>query len=388
MTDRPPFQSATCELPQRTSGRTFNRLWHRLIACAAPAIGRRHKTPFRVALFFILPLALACGCAHPSKPLLPEERNEVERQALLTITTLAFDPSAAVRMRAIEALQDIAPEAGVPYYRESLNDDYRGVRFAALMAIGTACPPDLLDRVRQLAEDPETSVRAAAIFAMHRLGDKSRTTELANLLLNDPRPEVRANSAMILGRLGEEGALALLELALKDRDESVRLQVLEAMARLGSNKAVRELGVIGISNSGQKIVFALRALAASRRQEAREVYEFHFAGSPYDEVRLTAAHGLGTLGDASGLAFALDRLRSFRPSDNPDDPPQQQHARVKMLASLALESIGDPAGLRVLKNVVQADPDPSVRIAAARAILSIAKRDPFPLRQPVTASQY
>jgi HEAT repeat protein len=58
-----------------------------------------------------------------------------------------------------------------------------------------------------------------------------------------------------------------------------------------------------------------------------------------------------------------------------------QIMRVRSMAALALGAIGDPAALPALKHRLEAQDDPRVQLAAARAILEILEAPP-PWRAP------
>ncbi|MEE8168915.1 MAG: HEAT repeat domain-containing protein [Phycisphaerae bacterium] len=328
----------------------------------------------RAALLWIVAPGLA-ACAPSLRILSMPERNDLRREAMLSLTTAIQDSDPAIRVRAIEALEQVAPQTGRPFFRELLYDDHPAVRFAAMMAAGGLRYRDAQERIRKLADDENPHVRIGAIFALHRLGDTTRTSELAALLLTDPSPGVRGNAAVVLGRLGEPGAAALLGQALRDKTEAVRIQVLEAMVRLGDTSAENRLGLMGLNSSGQKMVVALLALRASSRPAIRQLFEEQFRSGVYDEVRLAAAAGLGRFGSDEGLAFAVDRLLHFMPSGRGADTREQETIRVMTLAAVALEDIDRPAALSALAETLHRPPHPTVRVAVARSILAITGTD-------------
>lgn len=332
------------------------------------------------ALSALIWIAAACGsqvgCA---QPLLVEptlvETDRLERRAVHFLLGATSDEIGPWRAHAIEALQDAAPHEGRGRLRDALRDPSAGVRFATLMALGTLADRDSLDAIRSAAEDNDPNVRVAALFALHRLGEFSRTSELAELLLDHPNPPVRANAALAIGRLGEAKSVKLLHRALHDREELVRLNVLEALVLLGDPKATKDMLYYGHSGVGQKMVLALMALGRARVRMAVELFTYRLREGPYDEVRLAAAYGLGRLGRRDGLEPAM-RLLDYRSPPGPGDldPPEQQEARMRILACSALQAIGDRRALTALGRLMEHEAeDTAVRIAAARAILGIVR---------------
>ncbi len=318
-------------------------------------------------------LALAGGgCIGAGRGVPLEERQKVEQRALLALTLATRDPAAAVRVQAIESLQEGAPRVGVRYFMEALEDEYPGVRFAALMALGSLRYAPARDMIRARLNDADPHVRLAARFAMSRMGDPSGVPEIVSALRTHRSAAVRGNAALILGRLGDAGAVGALRGALKEQDESVRLQVLEAMALLGDKKAVGELGLIAYSSTGPKMVLALLALGEARRSELRNLFLEQFESASYDEVRLAAAAALARIGEPVGAAYAQDRLRNYRPERSGVDTPEQQAARVRILATVVLGAARDPAAMPALDDALRNETNESVRVAAARAVLMIA----------------
>lgn len=324
------------------------------------------------ALALVAALMAGGGCVGAGRGVPFEQRQKVEQRALLALTLATRDPAAAVRVQAIESLQEGAPRVGVRYFTEALEDEYPGVRFAALMALGSLRYAPARDMIGARRNDADPHVRLAARFALCRLGDASGVPEIVSALRSARSAAVRGNAALILGRLGDTGAIGALRGALKEQDESVRLQVLEAMALLGDKKAVGELGLIAYSSTGPKMVLALLALGDARRSELRNLFLEQFEAAGYDEVRLAAAAALARIGEPVGVAFAMDRLRNYRPERTGVDTPEQQAARVRILATVVLGAARDPAALSSLDDVLRNETNESVRVAAARAVLMIA----------------
>lgn len=323
----------------------------------------------------------------------PQEQIRLRREAVRRLKWLSFDDSAAIRCQAIEALSDVAAEQAVADFQHHLGDEYWGVRFEACVALGRMRH----DRSRPLLaarlDDPHPAVQAAAIYALHRMGDSSHTSKLADLLLRNEQPLVRRVTAQLLGRLQEPGSIKLLRRALRDRDEAVRWEATVAMARLGDSKALQELVFFANSGFSDKQTFALLELALMEDPRCLELFRYRLKEGPYRETRLAAARGLGRLGYRDGLALALKLLRFDKPDLSPrvvkNDPPGQQIARVRSMAAHALGAIGDPSALAALARAMRSG-DKAVQVAAAKAIVRIVNRQLGPTRQlapPMLARQ-
>lgn len=280
-----------------------------------------------------------------------------------------------VRVQAIESLQRLAPSEGLPWIRAALHDDHPSVRFAACVAVGSLRDAVASETVERGLADADPNVRLAAVFARHRLGDASRTGELADGLLLHADPLVRRNAALLLGLLGEPGAVKILARAMKDADDGVRNHALEAMAGLGVEEAARQLCFLANSGYGSQELFALNALDRTRDARYAEVYRLKLQRAAHVETRLAAARALAHLGDFSGLDLARSALRRSpsQPVD-PEDSVQDHQLRVKSLAALTLGAIGDPAAVDALVEMMEGDDDPRLQVSAAGAVLEIVDR--------------
>jgi len=295
-----------------------------------------------------------------------------ESVAFLRQAAMSDDPF--LRMQALEAFQDVATDEGLPYVVDNLDNGHPGVSFAALMTIGVLRQSRYIERVRMLAEDSDPNVRIAALFALHRFGDKSRTGELSDFLLADRDARVRGNAALAIGRLEEPSAAKPLERALRrEKKEAVKLQVLEGLAMLGNRHAIERLIFSAYSAAPDQASLALMFLANARCAEAEEVFRTRLRQADHPEIKLQAARGLGYLGVDAGEELAAAHLWFNSPQrGRKHDPPEQQIARVRALAALALGAIGNPGSLGPLKLAFDVeDQAPYVRLAIARAALSI-----------------
>jgi HEAT repeat protein len=303
----------------------------------------------------------------------PQERAALQERALNCLKRgSAYDYLPSVRAASIESMQDVAAHDCLAWIRKGLLDEHPGVRFAACMALGTLRDPVAAGTAERLLDDPNGSVRAAAVFVLHRLGNTRRTATLADYLKYETDPAVQRNAALVLGRLGEPNAVKLLASVMKTEDLGLRDQALESMALLGNQNARQELIFLASCGDGPREAFAVGALAALEDQSLADVLRFRFQDGTYDETRLAAARALGRLGLDDGLAFAQRMLSFNDPKPGlENDPPENQIMRIRQMAAMALGDIGKPAALPDLQARMEDNSDPRVQVAAARAILRI-----------------
>jgi HEAT repeat protein len=263
-----------------------------------------------------------------------------------------------LRSQAVEALRNCPDAQATTQILTALNDRDRGVRFGAAMMAGELRLKQAYPKLKSLSQDPDGSVDIAALFALHKLGDTSRSQEIGRAALSKDAT-VRRNVALVLGMLGERSAIdKILQRLRVDDDPLVRQQALEAMWRLGDEDAIKPLVALTASQYADDKIIGVLALAAPRRQLVRQHVRNLLAGDAVQvEVTLVAARALGMLGSDEGYAVAKNAI--------PSKDPQQ-----RFLAALAFGAIGRTDAQDELKPLLS-DPVPNVQLAAATALLQI-----------------
>jgi HEAT repeat protein len=282
----------------------------------------------------------------------PEVRQKAKEQIITT--SRSNDP--ILRANAMEAAQmALGATDAAPVVLRGLKDDKPIVRFAAAMAAGSLKLEPARPLLHALADDANEMVRIGARFALHKLGDFRRSHELEVTAVST-EPRIRATTAMALGLLGEKSALKVLRPMQKDIDPIVRLQVAEAMWRLGDEIGLETLVSASVSQFPDDQIIAVQGLAGPRDARVRP----HVQGkltTMYDEVNLVAARAMGMIGSDEGYGVAVKGAKS--------NDPRQRH-----LAALALGEIGRSDAQPILANLLD-DKEPAVRLAAATAVLQL-----------------
>ncbi len=335
----------------------------------------------RAAAMAAIALTTLSGCVQPvgSPRAGPEPLDRRAVECLKAAVRYPHNP--AVRVQAIEALQNVPGTTAGPWIRSALLDEHPAVRFAACLAVGERRDSAAESGIAQCLNDPDPSVRVGALFARHRLGHTERTGELAGYVLTHEDVAVRRNAALVLGLLGEPGAIKVLAKAMRDSDRGVRHHALEAMARLGNREARQELTFMTNSGVGSEEVFAIAALSATRDLMYVDTFRLKLSAPTHVETRLAAGRALGLLGIDDAYDLSISSLRSPRPvRGDAGDPPQGQILRVQQLAAASLGAIGRPAALPALEQVLSSSSDPRVQVSAARAVVDIvaARKPPAP----------
>lgn len=307
-----------------------------------------------------------CAASQGHAPLRSNAPRDLWTRArdLLVRAVQSDDP--VVRAHAIEALVNVAPDDGRPFFQAATDDLAPLVRFAACMAVG-----DLRDRaarngVERLLDDPEPRVRLAAAYAAYRLGDRERASVLVKALTSSSDEDTRCEAAHLIGKCGDARAIERLRLAGKrERGPKASVHIVAAMAMLGDRRARDEIIRNALGSEPIAKLLSLQTLIELRDEAARDalLYRLREEGD-YVEVRLLAARALGRLGVKAGYPLALKSLHY-------EGEKAVDTTRVRSLAALALGAIGDKRALSRLKQLAADQSDPNVQVAACYAICEI-----------------
>jgi HEAT repeat protein len=296
--------------------------------------------------------------------------SEVEPRAIAIdfIRQAANAPDPQIRANAVEASQH-APEIVGEIVRPALGDENRGVRFVAAMLVGNLSMSHLALLLEPLLHDESVSVRAAALYAQTKCGQQADLTPLASMMSSDD-PEQRGNAALILGELGNTSAVPMIKDSLgrgmqrvePQRVRVVEIQVAESLVKLGQTDDIEVIRAALFAPPEQSEVAALASLICGRLKDRAVITELQrMAGrtgpEAYpSEVRLAATIALAQMSPDRAM---LDVPRQFV------DSPEYQ---LRRMAAITLGEFDSDEARDLLATLLD-DPDPTVQIAAATALL-------------------
>lgn len=204
----------------------------------------------------------------------------------------------------------------------------------------------LIERIRQPASRRD---RDDAIFELVRTGP-----EVLPIVINELERRQRGTwpvMVYVLGAIGDERVLPILREELKNQSSTPYLEILYAMSLAGDDDAL----LSAMRSTDATVLFepgttAVDYIAGAAGSEAVSLLIREIPRRSRDS-RMAGLSALGTLGDASAVAFLLEWSKQPNPVD-------------RRFALAALSRIGDP---RAIPRVIEAlsDPDPRVRASAA-----------------------
>jgi HEAT repeat protein len=328
-----------------------------------------------IIILFASPFIL-CGCnpTVTSKQTVDDlTTGNLDMQATRIIKEALASSEPQIRANAIEMAAAIPISRArnfMPEVRQLLKDEFVPVRFGAAVAVGDTGYSPAKSDVKQLLKDQDYNVRLAATYAISKL-TRGAPAEQLRTAMSGTNQQVRANAAFLLGRIGDRTALPLLYQAIRDEasDDRVRLNSIEAIARLGDERIYQKLWAILISAYADDRVCGVRAMGALGNAQARDAI-LTMLKDDLAEVRLVAAEQLGMLGDKTGETVVLDALtRDVAAATDPEG-----RARIHTLAALAIGQIRTPPLKKFLPELLKNESE-FVRLAAAKAVFQCSARE-------------
>ena len=269
------------------------------------------------------------------------------------------DPAWWVRMRSVEALEQIGPSAEAPL-TVALDDPDPEIRLRAAVGLERlGVPTRLVAEIARGAATPETEtmltkfglagarellaehllhrdlrVRRAIITTIQRADRKDLAPELMERAAHDPEAVLRAEALAGLQAMGVREAIPVALEALGDGNERVRAAATDLLGELGG----RELsGVLEPrASDGDPLVRAAAARALGLVGAAHAEREFaRLLRDPETVVRIAAADGAAAAGWKGAVPRVIELL------DDLEEP-------VRIAAARALGQLGDPSAVTPL----------------------------------------
>lgn len=313
------------------------------------------------------------------------QRARVDAKTVLLQSVHDNDPM--VRTHAMEAVANTLGARQGKVLLKGLTDPAVSVRFAAAMGVGDVKYRPAVSRLLEMVRNPQSDQRvvAAAIYALHRMGNDTYTGQLSPLLHSE-LAEGRAAAATAMGKMGEPSAIGPLRTMLEtEKTPAVRLAIVEALARLGDSHSKHMLESYAKQYFMDLRLAVIPTIGELRVPDAERVLKqlLDYPKNP-PRVRVSAAGALGLIGwyDRNGYVLARSAL------ENPDTllkdfygpkhaVSEVERSSLQQLGAIALGQMDNDQALTILQPFLQ-EHDPAVRVAAAMATLKLLSSVPSP----------
>ena len=256
--------------------------------------------------------------------------------------------------KTIQEILDLDPDMGVDSILRMLaSEPHAAERVRMVRALACQSDPSSLIPLVQCGEDPDPEVRRAAIDELGHLDDPI-AQEMVERALGNSAEQVRVEALFAYARKKPSGLVIRLERMMQiESSERVRETILYKLAKHDFVKARPYLRDDLSSENKEQRLRAAVLLAEHRDVKAKEVL-WKALDDPDEWARALAIYGVGKLGDQS----LLDRLVEALQDSDPD---------VRLAAAESLGNLGDSRALEPLRTALY-DVYPAVRETVSESL--------------------
>ena len=283
-------------------------------------------TRTRKLTWMLMSLMIVFNCTTTwAQTITSEIYQAAQNRAVQQILVSARSQDPILRANALEAAEAL-PNRIRPLVQQALMDQESVVRYAALVTIGKLKLSDVATNAKQFLNDPNDSVKAAAIFAMARnFGTQSSNpgnqwavdvSPIGKMVMST-HPTTKGNAAYLLGLMGNPSAIPMLKAAARKRlpaapqvrELIIRVQIAEAIYRLGDTEVVDSIRSGMFSQFDEVRIISTQILGRLYDRQWEPAMETALRKDPI-ELKLAAAGSLGRFGNRKGLDIILDAAQS------------------------------------------------------------------------------
>ena len=221
-----------------------------------------------------------------------------------------------IRTRSLTALDRLGARGIGRFLQQLATEDPIPTKVYAIEGTGvlrdTTAVPLLLSA---FSSDRGSPMRLAAAWSLARLGAAGDIGNEVQLDLDHANPGYQARAAEVIGLLGDDRWTPPLARKLTSTsDPAVRAAVVNALAAIGSDRAVEALrSAYDRSKQIDEKASLVLTLGRIDRKRARDELVAILTDSEYLDIRLAATDGLGVSGDLRHLQVLLPLLADPAP---------------------------------------------------------------------------
>jgi len=361
------------------------------------------KVPVRAVIAAVL-AAAGGGCNAPwySDTIYvdPIDRTRVRQDATVVLRQAAEDPNPLTRYLALQEMPKALGAAGGAVCKQALDDPDVSVRVAAATAIGDIRYAPARTKLQRMAQyktkgaERDTQAYCAVIYALHRLGDDTHTSDLGTFLF-DRDNVIRANAAEVMGKMRLRAGIAPLRAALAEASEhALKLEIMLALARCGDKRSLRRIEAYTRGQFVDEQIIAVSTMAELKSPMCETMFTSLFTDDPSPRVKVAAVGGLAALGRRDKKYFDYCVRATMEPEkvmrealEGRRVPTKEEMYSVQQMAARSLRNFDHPLTANILAGILKS-PSPAVRIASAAGILIVVPRAAVPkavdgVRKPV-----
>jgi len=313
-------------------------------------------------------VALAALCFAPTLLRAQDAPDEVAK-----LIAKLGDPKTEVRLETVQKLREsTADDRVIPPLLQMLKDPDLEVRKAAIDDLAEARDPRAIDPLLGMLEETNADIRARVITALGYIAGPKAVDPLLATLKQDAA--LRTTIIDALWRLGDNRAVAPLIELLKDKEPATSGAAAEALGYLSDDRAVEPLLAIARDEKSPIRAQAMNALGLLRETRVVDI-ALPLLQSPDAALRGDAIMALGYIGDARAVAplvamlkdpemretavWVLGNYRDARAIDGlaPFAKEPVANSQIQVTALEALGNIRDPKAVPAVLEALKAKND-------------------------------
>lgn len=320
-------------------------------------------------------ILLFTGCANkivsPNSVDYPDAVNleNLKPEAIRIIGRQLSSDSPETKVKAIEVISELRLREFAVDIKNELTSDFVPVRFTAAIAVGDMKYQLAKPTLEKLVTVDDKITQIAAAYALYKLGDDNKL-EIIKEAAKNKDPQIRANATMLLGKSGDKSVIDLLKWVQQNdnSDAQIRLQALEARAKLQDQTALDKLWAIIYSSYVEDRIIGITAMGDLGTQKTIEILITKL-DDEIPEARLAAAQQLGRLGIKRGMPVVAEIFDENIAASLEENQKHRIHAR----AAFAIGAIDSPELSGYLPQLLNSE-SKLVRLAAAKAVIQCLRK--------------
>jgi len=225
-----------------------------------------------------------------------------------------------------------------------LDDQNENVRYIAAKVLGTIGTKLSVEPLITALAEPSSLVRLQIVEALGKIGDPSCVKALVHFMEDESDPRVKATTIKIAGVLGNNELIPMIIMYLDDKDDRIRANAVEALDMLGDSSIVDIISPYLEDKNNRVKANAAMTISKYNKEKSKDIL-IDMLESEDEWMRSSACFALGEIGEDS----AIEKIVSLI---------QDEFWVVSRNAIDALRKMGHKA-ISFIENRLKTENDPS-----------------------------
>jgi len=200
------------------------------------------------------------------------------------------------RFMAIKKLEYISIPEVEKKVAAYLDDSNENVRYISAKILGTIGTKISVEPLLSALAEPSSLVRLQIVEALGKIGDPSCVKAMVQFMQDENDPRVKATMIKIAGILGNNDLIPMIIMYLNDKDDRIRANAVEALDMLGDSSIVDVITPFLKDKSNRVKANAAITISKYDKEKSKAILE-DMLDSDDEWMRASACFALGEIGD-------------------------------------------------------------------------------------------